>query len=140
MATRRFFLRNKQIRAVALEAIQAVELNEDKPMVVELKPLTRSLPQNAKLHAMLTDIAKQGTFNGEKQTLETWKMIFVSGHTIATGGQAGLTLGLEGEIINLRESTANMSVSRMASLIEYITAWGVANGVKFRAYFDEWGK
>ena len=60
----------------------------------------------------------------------------VSAHKIATGGKAEMVIGLEGEVINLRESTAQMSVQRLASLIEYVTAYGVANGVKFN---DRWG-
>lgn len=58
-------------------------------------------------------------------------MIFVSGHRIATGGEAEMAIGLEGEVINLRESTAKMSIKRLSSLIEYITAWAAENGVKF---------
>ena len=46
-------------------------------------------------------------------------MIMVSAHKIATGGKAEMVIGLEGEVINLRESTAQMSVQRLASLIEY---------------------
>lgn len=106
-------------------------LNTHDDIFIEVRSVTRSDEQNAKLHAMLGDIAKQKTFNGKKLSIEQWKMIFVSGHRIATGGQAEMAIGLEGEVINLRESTAQMSVKRMASLIEYITAWGVENDVKF---------
>ena len=93
--------------------------------------MTRSLEQNSKLHALLSDISKQCEFNGQKRDIDTWKMIMVSAHKIATGGKAEMVIGLEGEVINLRESTAQMSVQRLASLIEYITAWGAENGVKF---------
>ncbi|PIT43392.1 recombination protein NinB [Snodgrassella alvi] len=106
-------------------------LNAHDEIFIEVRSITRSDDQNAKLHAMLGDIAKQKTFNGKKLSIEQWKMIFVSGHRIATGGQAEMAIGLEGEIINLRESTAQMGVKRMASLIEYITAWGAENDVKF---------
>lgn len=98
---------------------------------IELREKRRSDEQNAKLHAMLSDIAKQKTFNGKKLSIEQWKMVFVSGHSIATGGEAEMAIGLEGEVINLRESTAKMSVRRLASLIEYITAWAVQHDVIF---------
>lgn len=100
-------------------------------VVVEVREKKRSDEQNAKLHAMLGDIAKQKTFNGQKLSIEQWKMIFVSGHRIATGGSAQMAIGLEGEVINLRESTAQMGVRRTASLIEYIRAWAAGNGVEF---------
>lgn len=128
----RFFLRNARIQANVVGVIHSLALDEEKPVVVEIKPLTRTLAQNAKLHAMLTDIASQCTFNDKKQTLETWKIIFVSGHKIAKGEQAEMAIGLEGEVINLRESTAQMGVKRLASLIDYIEAWAAEQGVQFR--------
>jgi hypothetical protein len=109
-------------------------LNTHDEIFIQMRSITRSDAQNAKLHAMLGDIVKQKTFNGKKLSIEQWKMIFVSGHRIATGGQAEMAIGLEGEVINLRESTAQMGVKRMASLIEYITAWGAENDVKFNEY------
>lgn len=107
-------------------------LNAHDEILIEVRSITRSEEQNAKLHAMLGDIAKQKTFNGKKLSIEQWKMIFVSGHRIATGGQAEMAVGIEGEVINLRESTAQMGVKRMASLIEYISAWSAENNVKFK--------
>ncbi|MEE6030457.1 recombination protein NinB [Avibacterium paragallinarum] len=127
----RFFLRNARIQQNAIGVIHSLTLDEKSPAVVEIKPLTRTLAQNAKLHAMLGDIAKQCEFQGKKRDIETWKMIMVSAHKIATGGQAEMAIGLEGEVLNLRESTAQMGVKRLASLIEYVQAWGVNNGVKF---------
>jgi hypothetical protein len=49
-----------------------------------------------------------------------------------------MTVGIEGEVVNLRESTAAMSKSRFASLCDYVIAWGVQNGVKFSAPEDAW--
>lgn len=131
-----FFLRSNAVLANCLNFIRTLPTDEKKPLVVKIQPLTRTLEQNAKLHAMLTDISKQCEFNGKKRDVETWKAIMVSAHKIATGGQAEMAIGLEGEMINLRESTAQMSVKRLASLIEYITSWGVQNGVHFN---DKWG-
>ena len=130
-----FFLRNEQVRSNCQSFIQDLPTDDKKPLVVKIQPITRSLEQNSKLHALLSDISKQYEFNGKKRDIDTWKMIMVSAHKIATGGQAEMVIGLEGEVINLRESTAQMSVKRLASLIEYITSWGVQNGVRFN---DRW--
>lgn len=130
-AKQRFFLRNRRIQQNAIGAIHSVALDDENPVVVEIKPLTRTLAQNAKLHAMLGDIAKQCEFQGKKRDIETWKMIMVSAHKIATGGQAEMAIGLEGEVINLRESTAQMGVKRLASLIDYVEAWAAEQGVRF---------
>lgn len=97
--------------------------------IVRITPETRSLDQNAKLHAMLTDISKQAKYLGAKRDLEFWKGLFVSGWQIATGERPEIVPGLEGEFINIRESTTTLGVKRMASLIEYVTAWAASNGV-----------
>ena len=136
MDKQQFFLRNEQVRSNCQAFIQGLPTDDKKPLVVKIQPITRSLEQNSKLHALLSDISKQCEFNGKKRDIDTWKMIMVSAHKIATGGQAEMVIGLEGEVINLRESTAQMSVKRLASLIEYITCWGVQNGVRFN---DRWG-
>lgn len=128
---KQFFIRSNQVRLNCIEFIKELPTDDKRPLVVKIQPMTRSLEQNSKLHALLSDISKQCEFNGKKRDIDTWKMIMVSAHKIATGGQAEMVIGLEGEVINLRESTAQMGVQRLASLIEYITAWGAENGVKF---------
>jgi hypothetical protein len=97
--------------------------------VCEVKPATRSIDQNAKLHAMFADVARQSTLHGRKLTADQWKVIFISGHAVATGLGADLLPGIEGEFVNIRESSARMGVKRMASLIEYMLAWGADNDI-----------
>lgn len=70
-------------------------------------------------------------FNGKKLSVDEWKLVFVSAHAIATGKPAEMVIGLEGEVINLRESTAQMSVKRLSSLIEYIHAYCADKGMVF---------
>lgn len=66
---------------------------------------------------------------GKRRCIEFWKGLFVSGWQIATGQKAEIIPGLEGEFINIRESTTTLSVKRMACLIEYVQAWAVMNEV-----------
>lgn len=101
---------------------------------VRVGPPDRLLVQNAKFHAMCGDIAKQKRFGAEQRKLTgaQWKILMVSAHAIESGEEADMVPGLTGEYVNLRESTALMSVRRMASLIESVEAWGAQNGVKFR--------
>lgn len=95
--------------------------------MVRIEPRTRSLEQNAMLHALFGEAAKNATWHGRKLTAEQWKVLFISGHAIATGRGADMVPGLEGEFVNIRESSARMSVARMTSLIEYINAWMAEN-------------
>lgn len=104
---------------------------EDKWIVTISEP-TRNGEQNARFHAMCSDVAKQSVFMGTKRTALQWKVLFISGHAIATGIGADMVPGLEGEYVNLRESSASMSIKRMSSLIEYTLAWCVSNGVVLR--------
>jgi hypothetical protein len=57
----------------------------------------------------------------------------VSGHAVATKEEAEIVPGLEGEFINIRESTALMSIKRGSSLIEYTLAWCATNNVRLSA-------
>lgn len=99
--------------------------------VVTIAEPTRSLEQNAMLHPLLTDISRQVEWMGKKRPMLQWKTIMVSAHAIATGQPAEMVIGIEGEVVNLRESTAAMSTRRFSSLVEYVLAWGAQNGVVF---------
>lgn len=104
-------------------ALEAVTMADDGDMVVVSGPL-RNLEQNAKFHAICGDLAKSGfTWNGKQRSLQQWKVLLVSGHAVATGEPHELTEGLEGELVNLRESTALMEKRRATSLIEYAVAF-----------------
>jgi hypothetical protein len=92
---------------------------------------TRSLEQNAKMHACFGDIAAQAKFMGRVLVVPQWKTLMISGHAVATGLGVDMVPGIEGEFVNIRESSANMSVGRMSSVIEYSLAYGAMNGVTF---------
>ena len=115
-------------RKAICKAVESAEIG----MVVSIGQQTRSSEQNAMLHPLLTDISKQKEWMGKKRTMLQWKVIMVSAHAIATGEPAEMVIGLEGEVVNLRESTAAMSKKRFASLLDYVLAWGANNGVMFR--------
>ena len=107
-------------------------------LVLELRPETRSLSQNAHFHALCSDVAAAGLpWAGMKRTAAEWKVLLVSGHAVATEEQSEIVPGLEGEFVNIRESTALMSKARGSSLIEYTLAFCAANNVALRE-FEQW--
>lgn len=110
----------------------AEQFGYEKAYAVEVRPLTRTCKQNKILHALFGDLAHQAKWQNEKLTAEQWKMLMISAHTIATKEPNKMVIGLEGEVVNLRESSAKMSVARLNSLIEYVSAWGANQGVKFK--------
>ena len=98
---------------------------------VTLAAPTRTSDQNAKFHALVSDIAKSGhQWLGKPRDAAQWKVLLVSGHAVATKEGSEIVPGLEGEFVNLRESTAMMTKRRGASLIEYVQAFCAMNGIK----------
>jgi hypothetical protein len=121
MATHSLKLAHDGIRARARTWLDAAP----KDMVVQFKEPTRSLDQNAKLWAMLGDVAKQAEHNGNRYTPEVWKALFMS----ACGHELQLVVGLNGEPVPMGTSSSNLSVSKMSELIEFISYWCAENGV-----------
>ena len=114
-------------------AIQAVK---DAPQgyAVTVSEPSRSLDQNAKFHAICTDLGKsQVLWAGKRRTAIEWKVLLVSGHATATHEGSEIVPGIEGEFVNIRESTALMRKKRGASLIEYTLAFCAMNDVKISA-------
>jgi hypothetical protein len=105
------------------------EATPDDMVIVQQR--TRTLEQNAKFHAICTDLAKSRlVWQGKRRTAAQWKVLLVSGHGVATKEGSEMVPGIEGEFVNLRESTAQMTRSRGASLITYALAFCDANGVE----------
>jgi hypothetical protein len=123
-----FRLIHAEARSRALEAVR--DAPDD--FGVEIGPPKRTLLQNAKFHAICHDVAQQATWLGRTLTPLQWKLLFVSGHAVATEIPALIVPGLEGEWVNLRESTAQMKKNRKASLIEYTLAWCAMNDIHLR--------
>jgi hypothetical protein len=98
--------------------------------MVTISEPTRNADQNAKFHAICSDLAKSKTpWAGKPRTADQWKVLLVSAHSKATAEEFEIIPGLEGEFVNIRESTALMSVRRSASLITYALAFCDMTGV-----------
>ena len=93
---------------------------------VEIKPATRSLEQNARMWAMLTDLADQVVWHGQKLTAENWKDVLTAGLK-----RQQVVPGIDGGFVVLGTSTRKMTKPEMAELIEFITAFGTQQGVVF---------
>ena len=127
---RTFFLVHTSARNTAIDAVRGAPDG----YMVTLAPKTRNSEQSAKFHAICGDIAKSKfPWAGKARTGAEWKLLLVSGHSIATKEGADMVPGLENEFLNLRESTALMSTKRAASLIEYSIAFCVMNNIRLSA-------
>ena len=99
-------------------------------MVVELRTETRSLEQNARLWAMLTEVSRQVDWYGRKLTPEQWKHVFS-----AALKKQDVVPGIDGGFVVLGLSTSKMTRAEMSELQELIEAFGAERGVRF-AYVD----
>ncbi|WP_349629711.1 recombination protein NinB [Escherichia coli] len=102
------FLRSKQQQQFAINAILATTLDKDKPVTIRITDYKRNLDQNAKFYAMVADISRQVQWCGRWLKPEQWKVLLISGHAVATKQEADVLPGLEGEYVNIRESSAQM--------------------------------
>lgn len=95
---------------------------------VELKAAKRTLPQNDRMWAMLTDISRQKEHCGRKYTPDAWKCIFMC----AVGREVQFIPSLdEKAFIPWGQSSSDLSKAEMAAMIDFMAAWGVENGVVF---------
>lgn len=97
---------------------------------VEIKPITRSLAQNAKLHALLTDIAKSLEWAGARRDVETWKRLLTAAWLRARGEPIEMLPAVDGHGVDIVfRRTSELSVNEMIELIEYIQAWAVDKNI-----------
>lgn len=94
------------------------------PVVVTMGRDKRSLPQNARLWAMLTDLAQQVDWYGQKLTPEEWK-------DVATAGlkRQRAVPGIDGGFVVLGAHTSKMTKAEMVELQDFIEAFGAQQGV-----------
>jgi hypothetical protein len=129
-----FELRTEVIRRAASEAVLRTPVSDTHPMVVRIVKQTRSLDQNAKFHAICEDMERAGAvWLGKPRTAEQWKVLLISAHGEATGRGSEMIVGLEGEFVSIRESSASMTKGRSSSLIEYSIAYCASNEILLRA-------
>jgi hypothetical protein len=96
---------------------------------VEFKQAKRSIPQNDRLWAMLTDVAQQLPWHSIKLRADDWKLIFLD----ALKREVRTVPNLDGTgFVNLGRSSSDLSKGEMSDLMELIAAFGASRGVVFR--------
>jgi hypothetical protein len=95
---------------------------------VEFKAAKRSVDQNSRLWAMLTDVATQKEHAGRRYTTDQWKILFMH----ACGREVQFIPSLDNStFIPWGQSSSDLSKQEMSDLLEFIAAWGAEHGVKF---------
>lgn len=95
---------------------------------IEFKASKRSLDQNSRMWAMLTDVATQLPWHGLKLTPDDWKLVFLD----ALKREVRLVPNIEGTgFVNISRSSSDLSKDEMSQLIELIAEFGARHNVKF---------
>ena len=116
-------LRGTSQRALACQLVQRAPADA----VVTIREATRNADQNARMWAMLSDVARAKP-EGRRWTPETWKAAFM--HSL--GHQVLFCEGLDGSgpfPVGFRSS--RLSVRQMADLITSISEYGDRHGVQW---------
>lgn len=120
-----FTLRSAADRTRALATVTAAPDGSR----VEIKAAKRSLPQNDRFWAMLTDVAQQLPWHGIKLRPDDWKYLFLD----ALKRELRMVPNLDGTgFVNLGRSSSDLTMHEMTDLIELIFKFGAEHGVKFQ--------
>ena len=116
-------IRNDTVRATGRHWFNIAPIGT----VVRFLPPKRTLPQNDRMWAMLTDISKQVTHNGNKYSPEDWKALFMH----ACGHEVRFMPGLSGEPFPAGFRSSKLSKEQMTELMDFISCYAAQNGVRF---------
>jgi len=95
---------------------------------VEFKGPKRTLPQNDRLWAMLTDVSTQLTWHGVRLSPDDWKLMFLDG----LKRELRVVPNIEGNgFVNLGRSSSDLDKQEMSDLFIIIEAFGAKHGVTF---------
>lgn len=94
--------------------------------VAVIKPGTRTLDQNSKLWAMLSDVSRAKP-EGRKHGPEVWKALFMQ----ACGHAVQFVNGLDGLPFPAGFRSSRLTKGQMSDLIEFIYAYGAEHGMEW---------
>jgi len=122
-----FILAHEQARQNALQGVKTAPQG----YVVEIRPKTRSLQQNALLHALIQEIAKSVIWAGSKQDIDVWKRLLTAAWLRARGDQIQMLPAIDGHGVDIVfRRTSDLSIAELNELIEYIQSWMVEQGLE----------
>jgi len=99
---------------------------------VEFKGPARSVDQNSRFWAMLTDCAVQGRIDGRRYNTEAWKTMFMHAYAEERDVEIKYLPALNrAGMVPCGRSSSDLSVQEMTELMDWIEAWGAENGIKF---------
>jgi hypothetical protein len=99
---------------------------------IEFKSPRRTLPQNDRMWAMLTEIATQLAWHGQKLTPDDWKDLFMGALR-----KERLVPGINGGLTSIGMRTSDLTKEEMSDLIELIDVFAAEHGVTLNGCRDD---
>lgn len=125
MSRAQLVLSGADVKAKAIEWVRKAPWNTR----LTFQAPKRSIPQNDKMWAALTDVAEQVSWHGQRLNTEDWKCIFLAG----LKQELRLVPNLSNNgFVTLGRSSSDLSKSEMIDLIELINMFGAEHGVVFQ--------
>lgn len=113
-----------------IDRLRAVQIVNAAPLGsrIEVKAAKRSVPQNDRMWAMLTEIARQLPWHSQTLRPDDWKLLFLD----ALKRELRNVPNLSGTgLVNINQSSSDLTKSEMSDLIELMFQFGAERGVKF---------
>lgn len=94
--------------------------------VIEFKRNKRSIPQNDRLHAMISRVADQLLWHGQRLDLDDWKLVFLD----ALNREVRIVPAIDGRgFVNLGRKTSKLTVEECTALMDLVEAFAAEHGV-----------
>ena len=120
-----FVLFNDEIRARVCKFV----MGAPKDTRITFQEPKRTLDQNARMWAMLTDISEQKEHAGRKYDTDEWKCLFL--HALEQEIKFFPSLDYK-TFVPIGQRSSGLSIAEMADMITLMDQWGAENGVEFQ--------
>jgi hypothetical protein len=91
---------------------------------ITVEPETRSVDQNAKLHAELAEVAATVEWAGKKRDTEVWKRLMTAAWLRARGESVEVLPAIDGHGIDVVfRRTSSLTKAECSDLLEFVLAW-----------------
>jgi hypothetical protein len=96
---------------------------------IEFKRSKRTLPQNDRMWAMLTEFSRQLPWHGLMLAPDDWKLLFLD----ALKREVRMVPNLDDNgMVSLGRSSSDLSKDEMGDLMTLMESFGASHGVKFK--------
>ncbi|HBS8349306.1 TPA: recombination protein NinB [Klebsiella aerogenes] len=142
-----FHLINESVKQNAINFIRMLPVDQKRPLILDIKEMTRTLDQNRKMWPLLKDLSDQVTWFGNKYDSDDWKDLITAMVAKAKKQEQRMAPGLDGGVVMFGQRTSKMTVRQMVEVIEAIYWFGTQQGVNFSEeshheieWAKEWGE